>query len=271
MPTDRGARAELGSFLRTKRKLLTPSDFGVMESVRRRTAGLRREEVAEFAGVGFTWYTWLEQGRDIHPSDGVLGRLSRVLQLNDVEIRHVRELAGCVQPAPDAELSDGALGLQPIVDAMQFPACVRNARYDVLVWNAAFSVLFGSEGAPPPFERNVLWRLFTKHWGPAEILCWEELAKTLVADFRMTYGKVEPTHECAALIAALRDVSPVFRGWWDDFVVGERPALLFHTAHPKFGIQQWDMRHFDVGGPGKPTLVLFTPVELSCAAGVAMQ
>src|SRR6266567_878699 len=149
-------RAELGSFLRSRRERITPEDVGLPPGLRRRTAGLRREEVAQLAGVGVTWYTWLEQGRPINASAQVLEAVARTLRLDESERSHLFTLAG----VPDttsrvAEICEPAV--RELVEALDpYPAFVVSPRYDILAWNRAEASLKGDYSSLPDRYRNVL-------------------------------------------------------------------------------------------------------------------
>ena len=157
------ARRELGSFLRTRRERLTPADVGLAPGLRRRTPGLRREEVAQLAGIGVTWYTWLEQGRPINASIQVLDAVARTLRLDGAERAHLRRLASVPAPA-DPEMGGGSElepEIQVILDGLSaLPGAAYNARMDLLAWNASFAGLFPGLVATPVGRRNALWHVF---------------------------------------------------------------------------------------------------------------
>src|SRR5689334_19482042 len=156
-------RRELAAFLRSRRERLTPAEVGLPAGGRRRTPGLRREEVASLAGVGMTWYTWLEQGRDINASDQVLAALARTLRLDPHEQAHLFTLAGV--PVAGASSDDQVISpeIRAVLDQLHpYPAYVTNGRYDLLAYNRAYTALLGNLDALPFLERNTLWILFAK-------------------------------------------------------------------------------------------------------------
>src|SRR6187551_3809804 len=156
----RGRRAELAAFLRSRRERITPADLGLPTGLRRRTPGLRREEVAQLAGVGVTWYTWLEQGRPIRASTQVLDAIARALRLDQAEREHLYRLAD-VPAVPSAPAECLPAEIQAILDALvPVPAVVYNGRYDVLAWNATYHALFPGLTESPIGERNALLHLF---------------------------------------------------------------------------------------------------------------
>ena len=160
-------RAELAAFLRSRRERITPEQAGLPPGSRRRTPGLRREEVAQLSGVGVTWYTWLEQGRRINASPQVLGAVARTLLLDQAEREHLFQLADL----PDAAAAAGGATsgreqvlpeVQEILDTLSpMPASVLNERFDLLAWNAPYEALWPGVTGAAPGERNILWQSFT--------------------------------------------------------------------------------------------------------------
>ncbi|MEV0830676.1 helix-turn-helix transcriptional regulator [Nonomuraea rubra] len=153
-------RTDLSAFLRSRRERITPEMVDLAPGPRRRTPGLRREEVAQLAGVGVTWYTWLEQGRPINASPQVLDAISRTLKLDSAERHHLYRLAG--QAADPVPVDSGQVTpeMQGILDRLgDLPACVSNSRCDVLAWNDAYAALFPELVGAPEGERNSLWHV----------------------------------------------------------------------------------------------------------------
>jgi transcriptional regulator with XRE-family HTH domain len=159
----RERRAELASFLRARREHITPEDVGLPGGGRRRTPGLRREEVAQLAGVGVTWYTWLEQSRDINVSAPVLDAIARALRLDQRERAHLFTLSATVDLEAEARRCSAlAPGYQLFLDQLDpFPAVALSWRYDILAFNTAYRFLHGDLEEIPPEERNFLWLFFT--------------------------------------------------------------------------------------------------------------
>jgi PAS domain-containing protein len=226
-------RHELARFLRTRRARLTPAAVGLPPGGARRTPGLRREEVAVLAGVGVTWYTWLEQGREINPSDEVLASIARTLRLSDAETAHLFALA---RPAPAADHEPVApAALRALVDS-QDPAVavLSDARFDVVAWNRSAEALFGY-GSFPPDERNTVWLMFAN---PAmrEILPdWAADARRLIAEVRGGSPAVLADPRFAALLDRLRREFPEARRWWDTHEVLQRGGLTKRFRHPVAG------------------------------------
>lgn len=217
-------RRELAGFLKSRRARLTPADVGLIAGFRRRTPGLRREEVAELAGLGVAWYTWLEQARDIHVSDDVFNAIARALRLSSDERAHLFSLARGVGPAapPQGVCTDDI----PVSEAEQFvldaldphPAHIRDDRWDLLAWNSAFADATGFDKVPLE-ERNLLWLMFTDP-APARLTTdWEREARFAVAQFRFECARMLDDPAVLALIARLHDVSPEFSRWWSTYEV----------------------------------------------------
>jgi transcriptional regulator with XRE-family HTH domain len=183
-------RSELAAFLRSRRDRLAPEAVGLPRGTRRRAPGLRREEVAQLAGVGVTWYTWLEQGRSINVSAQVLSAIARALRLSADERDHMFTLAGLPSPATERDEDVLTEALRAIVDNLEpLPAHVVTPRYDLLAWNQADARLLGDFGALPPERRNVLWLLFTEPAWRDMYGGWDgETARQTVARFRRSFA-----------------------------------------------------------------------------------
>ena len=175
----------LAAFLRTRRTRLQPADVGLPARSRRRTPGLRREEVAELANIGVSWYTLLEQGHDVHPSRHVLQSLAQALRLTTAEEQHLFLLASQELPAKMIiEEAQVTPALQRVLDALTpHPAFLIGRRWDVLTWNRAADLLFHFHEPYPPHSRNVVWRFFQREEARKFDLDWERQAQNLVAQF----------------------------------------------------------------------------------------
>lgn len=216
MRTIERTRPELAEFLRTRRERLAPEDFGLPNGRRRRTPGLRREEVAALAGVGITWYTWLEQGRAIGVSSDFLDNLSRVLKLDAAERRHLFLLAHERPPAEPGKTfcSVPSLAGRLVDDLAPHAAYIINLRWDVLTYNQPANRAFG-------FGRhadrcNLLWLLFTDPALRDTIVDWPQQAPAMLASFRRDFAAAREDADMRDLIAELEAVSPEFKLWWWD-------------------------------------------------------
>src|ERR1017187_5888031 len=184
------SRAELSAFLRSRRERVTPEQAGLPPGLRRRTPGLRREEVAQLAGVGVTWYTWLEQGRPIRASASVLEAVARTLRLDTVERQHLFRLAEMPDTAvPEAGGQLLRPEIQAILDGLSpMPASVVTERYDILAWNAAYTVLFPRTAEIRPADRNSLLYCFTRSACCSAIENQGDQRAAMVAQLRAAYG-----------------------------------------------------------------------------------
>ena len=184
-------RTELAAFLRTRRERISPEDVGLPPGTRRRTAGLRREELAQLAGVGVTWYTWLEQGRPINASVQVLDAIARTLRLDTTERAHLFRLAdvpgtAAVPGCDDCPLPDE---IQQILDALPIPACVVTERFDLLAWNTVYAAIFPAVTSAPTAERNTLLSVFTSLPCCAPYDNHQQSCATMVGQLRVAYSK----------------------------------------------------------------------------------
>jgi hypothetical protein len=260
-PDRQSRRTELATFLRTQRARLQPADVGLPEDGeprRRRTPGLRREEVAELSGVGLTWYTWLEQGRDIATSDQVVDALARALRLDPDQHRHLRELAGLSAPERDAPADNGVARLKRMVDAVPHAASVYDAHFDYLVWNTPYVVVRNDPAALPADRRNLLWMMFTDAENRARMLRWEPAARAVLSQFRTAVGKRPDDPRFTDLVAALDEASPEFREWWAEYPVRSfRPATI-GIDHPRVGRISLEM--FQLRPVERPDLLMVVQV-----------
>lgn len=236
----RRTKNELSEFLIRHRKKLTPGDVGLPSGGRRRTPGLRREEVAALAGVGLTWYTWFEQGRDIQVSEKFLLSVAHALKLDDVECSHLFLLAHKRPPPPEAHqwVTVTPLIQQLLDDLMTRPAYVINLRWDVIAWNAAANDLFGF-GARERETRNILRMVFADPDMRRRLPAWREDAPKLLAQFRYNFAVAPDDPAMLALIDDLKELSADFRHWWktsasDAAQYGIRSAMSANTERLDF-------------------------------------
>ncbi|MFC9894327.1 helix-turn-helix transcriptional regulator [Nocardia sp. NPDC127579] len=232
-------RAELADFLKAHRSRLRPTDVGLPEDLvpgRRRTPGLRREEVAELAGVSLTWYTWLEQGRKIAASPQVVDALARALRLEPVQHRQLRRLAGLADPVVKYQVGEGIPRLQRMVDAMvPAPAVVHDARLDFVVWNSAFSRIRTDPAALAPDRRNLLWWMFTDGRNRAMMRHWEPAARAILSQFRVLLGNDPGDPRLTRVVAELGSASAEFRTWWSEYPVRDFQPTIIGIDHPEAG------------------------------------
>lgn len=235
-------RQTLAAFLRTRRARLQPAEAELPARGRRRTPGLRREEVAELAHIGVSWYTLLEQGRDVHPSRQVLESLAQALRLTDAEERHLFLLAG-QEPPPLRLLEEVQItpALQRVVEALDpHPAFLIGRRWDVLAWNRAADLLFRFDEPCPPHARNVVWRYFQRPGVRTADLDWRAQARNLVAQLRADEARYPGDPAFHELVDDLRRVSPEFREWWEQHDVRGLPDGPRSMRHPTLGPLEFD-------------------------------
>ena len=216
MTKDEIRRQELADFLRTRRARIVPADVGLPATNRRRTPGLRREEVAQLAGMSATWYTWLEQKRPIGVSPSVLDNLARVLQLGPAERIQLFQLA-LRQPDLDTAFQPETVSplMRRLLDQMYpNPAFVMGRRWDILAWNrAALAFLLDFERVPAN-ERNMLWLIFTNSALRSIMVDWSTRGQDTLARFRADYGRYAGDAHFVQLVERLNAVSPEFAQWW---------------------------------------------------------
>lgn len=251
----------LGSYLKDRRAKLDPAEFGI-EATRRRTPGLRREEVAQRANVSATWYTWLEQGRGGSPSSDVLNRLARALALTSAEREHLFILAQHRPPEirhqPFEPIS---AQLQRVLDAMTFsPAVLRTALWDVVGWNAAASVVMTDYALLPPEERNILKLIFCNERVRGHMVNWERDARSAVASFRAEAIKAAPEQALQAMVEDLSQASPEFSAIWQNYDLQNYGAGKKHFRHEIAGDLMMEYSSFTVDGRPDLGLVVFTPM-----------
>jgi transcriptional regulator with XRE-family HTH domain len=260
----------LGGFLRDRRARLSPEPDGRGLS-RRRTPGLRREEVATRAGVSVTWYTWLEQGRGGAPSDEVLERLARALELDAVG-REVLFLLGQQRPPPLSlpRKAPAAVpaSLQRVLDCMvACPAVIKTATWDIVAWNAAAAAVFGDYAALPDGERNTLRILFREDHRPRSPE-WEANARFALAVFRTDDARAGGRPEAVALVSELQAKSADFRRLWAEQDVRSHWVGQKRISHPVAGPLGLETSAFAVDGGDGLSMVVFTPASAADALAI---
>jgi Predicted transcriptional regulators len=249
----------LGTYLRDRRTRLDPAALG-FPSERRRTSGLRREEVAQRANISPTWYTWLEQGRGGAPSSEVLDRIARALMLTDVEREHLF-LLGLGRPPEVRYKKNGGITprLQRVLDALDpSPALIKTATWDVVGWNRAATIMLGDYGSLPPHQRNVLRTLFLDPRARATQYDWESVARHVVGAFRVDAARAGAAAEVGPLVDELCQLSPEFRTMWlDNDVRGTHGEAVKHIRHPVLGPLAFEYSAFAVDGRLDLSMVVY--------------
>jgi transcriptional regulator with XRE-family HTH domain len=255
-------RAELADFLRNRRASLKPEDVGLPNGGRRRTPGLRREEVAQLASMGATWYTWLEQGRDVRASLEVLEALARALRLNQAERTHLVLLGRGEEPPPCKSPAERASPtLRRLIDNLgPNPAFILGRRWDYLAWNAAATALLGDLGSIPRASRNHAWLTFTDPARREMFTDWERSSRLLVAKFRADSARHLGDPEFESLIGALRKTSPEFSRAWDRHEVSQSSEGRKDLRHPKVGMLSFSHAVFHPAEASEQRLILYSPL-----------
>src|ERR1700734_506140 len=257
-PTQRENR--LAFYLKDRRTKLDPAAFG-FAAERRRTPGLRREEVAQRANISPTWYTWLEQGRGGAPSADVLNRISRALMLTEVEREHLFLLGLGRPPEARYRKDDGATPrLQRVLDALDpSPALIRNAKYDVVAWNRAATVMLVDYGSLPPEQRNILRFIFLDPRARAAQYDWESVARFVLGPFRVDAARAGAAAEIEPLVDELCRLSPEFKAMWRDNDVRSHGEGVKHIRHPVLGPLAFEYSAFAVDGRPDLSMVVYNP------------
>jgi transcriptional regulator with XRE-family HTH domain len=260
-------RHELAAFLRSRRERITPDQVGLPYVGRRRTPGLRREEVAQLAGVGVTWYTWLEQGRDINASERVLEAISRTLRLDPHEHVHLFTLAGAPEPPVETECRS----ISPAVHAMMrqlepFPAVVKNARCDILAYNRAYNWLMGNIDAIPFEDRNTLLQCLTNPQWRKVLPDYETNLPRMVAGFRAAMAEHVAEPAWKNLVKRLRQESPVFERLWNQHDVSSARIMTKRFLHPDVGLLRFDFTYLFFGRHSETSMATYTPADEETAA-----
>lgn len=252
---------ELGAFLRAHRELLKPADVGLGSTARRRTPGLRREEVASLSGVGLAWYTWLEQGR-VTASRQVLGAVARALRLDAAGLRHAMRLAGYHEPvvARDDGRDGLAAAVQPVLDSWPAsPAVLLDRYFDLLGWNAAWSALWGSPEAVPADRRNLMWLMVADSRLRTVLHDWEPLAMNVFQHFRAQAGSALADARTGEVYRRLEADAPELRHWWGCHSVAELTARTVTVEPAGTGRIDLSLSSFHPVDDPSALVLLFTP------------
>lgn len=252
----------LGMYLRDRRTKLDPAALG-LPVTRRRTPGLRREEVAQRANVSATWYTWLEQGRGGAPSANVLDRIARALMLTDVEREHLFLIGLGRPPEVRYQAPNGVTPrMQRVLDAMEFsPALVRTSTWDIVAWNRAAQAVLTDYAALAPRERNILRLIFLDAHVRAAQPDWESVARFVVAAFRADAARSGAAKTIQAFVDELSQLSPEFDAMWRANDVRANDEGTKTIVHPLLGLIELEYSAFAVHGRPDLSLVVYTPAS----------
>jgi transcriptional regulator with XRE-family HTH domain len=262
----RRRREELAAFLRTRRARVRPEDVGLSSGPRRRTPGLRREEVAQLAGVGVTWYTWLEQGRPINASVQVLDAIARTLKLDSAECEHLYRLADLPWVAgPAGHVLEPET--QAILDAVDpLPAAVYSTRYDLLAHNRSFEKMFPGLAAARGLERNVLWHLFLCDSCCTPFLNRDEELPLMVANVRTAFGRHLGDPVWTDFVRRLSAMSPRFASMWAAHNVAGPSTRIKLFDHAEVGLVRLITSTLVPATAPETKLVIYSPSDESTRA-----
>jgi len=255
-------RHELAAFLRHRREHIAPEQVGLPRGRRRRTPGLRREEVAQLSAVGVTWYTWLEQARDIQVSVQVLDALARALLLDPSERSHLFQLAGAVDPTPATACPSITPGLRELLEQLEpLPDCVQNSRYDILAYNRTYGLLLCDLDAVPPEDRNGMILSYTNDDWRSSIIHLPEAQRVMAARFRaiMAGHLAEPGWKM--LLKRLYTESQEFREVWDRHEVIEHRSRRKEFMNRYVGHVSVDHTDLWLGPEAGPRMVTYAPAD----------
>jgi transcriptional regulator with XRE-family HTH domain len=277
-------RAELAAFLRARRARVSPREAGLPESGRRRTPGLRRQEVAQLAGMSIDYYIRLEQGRGPRPSRQVLSALARALMLSGDERDYLFRTVGEALPQPARPGREITPGIRQLLDSMRgTPAYVVDAAYNILAWNELATVFIGSPAqwrAAGPEDPNMIRWTFRRS---AADVCWTEehflrFTRATVADLRASYARYPGDPVIEAVVTEMLALSPQFADMWSAYEVEVRGPVLKHVDHPEAGPLEFECQVLHIAetgqrliaycaAPGSPTQAAFTRLAAARVSG----
>ncbi|MGE8057458.1 helix-turn-helix transcriptional regulator [Bacillus mycoides] len=254
----------LSAFLKAKRAQISPESIGLSAGNRRRTPGLRREEVAQLAGVSTTWYTWLEQGRDIKVSTIVLDCISKALQLNNDETDYLYDLAfetNSEITSPKKDQSKLSPSLIRILDELTYcPTIITDRHCHIVGWNPAAAYVFLDFEQIPNDQRNLIRLVFTRKELKALAVNWEHFVKGFLAIFRTYYGRYLDDEWYSQFIEEMSRSHPEFQDLWQESQVSKAPDMIIEFRHAKAGKMLFNLTSFQVQGDMDLRCSIYTPV-----------
>jgi transcriptional regulator with XRE-family HTH domain len=255
-------RRELAAFLRSRRERLRPEQVGLPPSRRRRTPGLRREEVAQLAGVGVTWYTWLEQARQINASPQVLDAIARTLRFDSHEHAHLFTLAGLATTTIAEECGSLTPEAQLLVDQLEpYPAIILNARWDLLAYNRVHGSFFPHLEEIPLEDRNCLWLAFTDTAWREVMVDWEDSVRLMVAEYRAAMAEHIDDPGWQAFVDRLHRASAEFTAFWERHDVVRMLSNTKRAMHPTVGLLRLNYTNLWLDHGPRARIVAFTPAD----------
>ncbi|WP_394821596.1 helix-turn-helix transcriptional regulator [Pendulispora albinea] len=260
---DRARRAELAKFLQNRRSRLSPAEFGIEPRPRRRAKGLRREEVAERAGISVAWYACLEQARDVRVSANTLSWLAQTLRLDPDERWYMFELLGLTDPGRGTSVREESLRPEysRLLESLdRVPAYIDDYKWDILGWNDAAGAIYRLSDVPVR-DRNTLFYMFLNPYARELIPAWEQEAKYMLARFRMAVAPYAGTEGVNAVIERLRRESREFVRWWADHNILVRRSGRKELRHRRFGKLVFEYCSLQLSDESSKRLVLYNPVD----------
>lgn len=256
------SRSELADFLKSRRRQLSPEALGLAGTGHRRTAGLRREEVSMLSGVSLTWYTWMEQGRDIKPSRQVVDALARTLQLSAAEHAYVRRLTGHPADAPAGDdAGDCPPHVQRFLDALgPSPAYAITPQWAIVGWNRAYESVYPNVASTPASQRNLLWLVFTDPYVRTLLVDWKTDSRRFLTQFRAEAGLRLHEPSFARVTERLQQVSEHFRLGWASHDVDQFTSRERRFEHPVVGTLLLEHHRLAVSDSPDLHLVVYTAV-----------
>ncbi|PGB77447.1 transcriptional regulator [Bacillus wiedmannii] len=254
----------LSAFLKAKRAQISPESVGLSAGSRRRTPGLRREEVAQLAGVSTTWYTWLEQGRDIKVSTIVLDCISKALQLNNDETDYLYDLAfetNSEITSPKKDQSKLSPSLIRILDELKYcPTIITDRHCHIVGWNPAAAYVFLDFEQIPNDQRNLIRLVFTRKELKALAVNWEHFVKGFLAIFRTYYGRYLDDEWYSQFIKEISHSHSEFQDLWQESQVSKAPDMIIEFRHAKAGKMLFNLTSLQVQGNMDLRCSIYTPV-----------
>lgn len=255
-------RRAMSAFLRSRRERIQPEEVGFAPGTRRRTPGLRREEVAQLAGVGVTWYTWLEQGRDINVSAQVLEAIARTLRLDRLERNHLYTLAGIALGPAKGESASLPASVQKVLDQLSpYPAQVMNARFDVLAFNDAYCRVILDMAAVPIEERNLLWLMFVSREWRCAFADAESIKLHMVASYRAASAEHLGEPSWQDLTERLLASSPLFAELWERYDVAGPSGRIKVLDNERLGLLRVEAANLWLSQLGQHRMTVYTPAD----------
>ena len=255
-------RRELAEFLRSRRERIAPQQVGLAFTGRRRTPGLRREEVAQLSAVGVTWYTWLEQGRDIHVSEQVLSAIARTLMLDRDERAHLFTLAGATDQGSPGECNAVTAQQRAVLAKLDpYPACIVSGKYDVLAYNRAYNFLLTNFDELRAEERNCLWLSFTDPAWKRVIVDWETAAARMVANLRVMMADHVGDSTWKSFVNRLCAASPEFADLWSRHEVRAIENKAKKYRHPQVGLLTFETTNTWLGPRAGRRMLTYVPAN----------